>query len=257
MVHFVGAGPGAPDLITVRGKSHLEKADVIVYAGSLVNPELLAYAKPDAVIHNSAKMTLEEVVAVLAEAEQSGKFAVRLHTGDPSLYGAIREQIDALSALGIESDVTPGVSSLFGATAALKAELTLPGVSQTVILSRVAGRTEVPERESLEALAKIGATLVLFLSVNRAEEVKRALLSGGYRPETPCAIVYKATWTDEKVVRGTIERLPELVEENHLTKTTLILVGDALGETYERSKLYDGSFATGYRAAKPENTDDV
>ena len=248
MVHFVGAGSGAVDLITVRGKRLLEEADVIIYAGSLVNPELLSYAKNGCEIHNSAKMTLEEVISVIKKAEEEKKTTVRLHTGDPCLYGAIREQMDALDADGIPYDDTPGVSSFCGAAAALCAEYTLPNVSQTVIITRMEGRTPVPEAEQLAKLAAHGATMVIFLSIGLVDKVQQALLSsGGYRSDTPAAVVYKATWPEQKVVRCTVSTLAEETRKNGITKTALIVVGDFLGRDYDRSKLYDPAFTTEFR----------
>lgn len=249
MVHFVGAGSGAADLITVRGQKLLKEADVIIYAGSLVNPEHLEIAKEGCRIHDSASMTLEEVIDVMKEAEAAGKTTVRLHTGDPSIYGAIREQMDLLEEAGIPYDVVPGVSSCFGAAAALKAEYTLPDVSQTVIITRMAGRTPVPEKEEISLLAAHQATMVIFLSTGLLEPLKERLLAGGYRRDTPAAIVYKATWPDEKVFRGTVDTLPQMAKENGITKTALILVGDFLGDTYDRSKLYDPSFTHEFREA--------
>lgn len=250
MVNFVGAGCGAADLITLRGKKLLENADVIIYAGSLVNPELLQYAKADCEIHNSAYMTLEEVITVIENAEKEGKNTVRLHTGDPSVYGAIREQMDRLDKLSIAYEICPGVSSFCGAAAVLKAEYTLPGVSQTVIITRMAGRTAVPERESIESLAAHGSTMVIFLSAGMLSELSRRLLSGGYRPETPAAIVYKASWADEKICRCTVATLPETAEKNGIKKTALITVGEFLGSDYELSRLYDKSFETEFRRAE-------
>jgi len=247
MVHFVGAGSGAADLITVRGAKLLEEADVVIYAGSLVNPELLRYAKEDCEVHNSAEMTLEQVLAVVKAAEAAGKTTVRLHTGDSSIYGAVREQFDQLEALGIAYDVCPGVSSFCGAAAALKAEYTLPDVSQTVIITRAAGRTPVPERESIRSLAAHQATMVLFLSTALAEKLQGELTAGGYAPETPAAVVYKATWPDEKVFRCTVGTLAQTVADNGLTKTALIIIGGCLGGSYQRSKLYDPCFTTEYR----------
>ena len=249
MVHFIGAGPGAADLITVRGAKLLGEADVIIYAGSLVNPALLAYKKPGCAVYDSAGMTLEEVVSVMAGAQAEGKHIVRLHTGDPSLYGAIREQMDQLDELGIPYDVTPGVSSFSGAAAALEAEYTLPDVSQSVIITRMAGRTPVPEGEKLSKMASHGCTMVLFLSTGLLEEVERELMEGGYAPDTPAAIVYKATWPEEKVCRCTVSTLAQTARENHITKTALITVGGFLGDRYDRSKLYDPAFTHGYREA--------
>ena len=250
MIHFVGAGSGAADLITVRGAKLLEQADVIVYAGSLVNPQLLDYAKEGCAIYDSAKMTLEEVLEVMIPAHQAGKAVVRLHTGDPSLYGAIREQMDELDKAGIDYAVTPGVSSFCGAASALKAEYTLPDVSQTVIITRMAGRTPVPEREALHKLASHGSTMVLFLSTGLIPKLVEELLAGGvYTADTPAAIVYKATWPDEKVFRCTIGTLEQTAKENSITKTALITVGGFLGNEYERSKLYDPTFTTEFREA--------
>ena len=250
MVHFIGAGPGAADLITLRGARLLGEADVIVYAGSLVNPALLDYKKAGCAVYDSASMTLEQVLAVMREAEGAGKTTVRLHTGDPSLYGAIREQMDALDRLGIPYDVTPGVSSFSGAAAALNAEYTLPEVSQSVIITRMAGRTPVPERERLRALAAHGCTMVLFLSTGLLEEVEEELAAGGYAPDTPAAIVYKATWPEEQVYRCTVSTLAETARKNGVTKTALITVGHFLGDDYERSKLYDPAFTHGCREAE-------
>ncbi len=249
MVHFVGAGSGAADLITLRGKALIEAADVIIYAGSLVNPELLGYARSDCEIHNSAAMTLDEVIDVMEMAENSGRTTVRLHTGDPCVFGAIREQMDRLDKLGIEYDVCPGVSSFCGAAAALKAEYTLPDVSQTVILTRMAGRTPVPEKESIESLAAHHATMVIFLSAGMLGELSERLISGGYSADTPAAIVYKATWSDEKVCRCTVGTLAETAKNNGIAKTALITVGDFLGDIRSLSRLYSADFETGYRKA--------
>lgn len=249
MVHFVGAGPGASDLITVRGMNRIKEADVIIYAGSLVNPELLSYAKADCAIYNSAHMTLDAVVAVMREAETAGKITVRLHTGDPSVYGAIREQMDLLDEYGITYDVCPGVSAVFGAAASLACEYTLPDVTQTLILTRAEGKTPVPEKENLRSLAAHRASLVLYLSSGLARKVRQELLLGGYAEDTPVAVVYKATWPEEKIIRTTLAKLPEDMEAAGITKTALIIVSPALGSIYEKSKLYDAAFATEYRGA--------
>lgn len=245
MVHFVGAGSGAADLITVRGKRLLEEADIIIYAGSLVNPELLDYAKGDTKIYNSAKMTLDEVVDIMKQGDT--KTIVRLHTGDPSIYGAIREQMDALDKLNIEYDICPGVSSFCGAAASLRAEYTLPDVSQTVIITRMEGRTPVPEKEKISLLASHNATMVIFLSAGKTKELSEELIKGGYSPDTPAAIVYKATWQDEKIMRCTVGTLNQTALENNITKTALITVGNFLGNDYSLSKLYDKHFTTEYR----------
>lgn len=249
MVHFVGAGPGACDLITVRGMNRIKEADVIIYAGSLVNPELLSYAKADCEIYNSAHMTLEDVVSVMREAEAAGKGTVRLHTGDPSVYGAIREQMDLLDEYGIAYDVCPGVSAVFGAAASLACEYTLPDVTQTLILTRAEGKTPVPEKENLRSLAAHRASLVLYLSSGLARKVRQELLLGGYAEDTPVAVVYKATWPEEKIIRTTLAKLPEDMEAAEITKTALIIVSPALGNDYEKSRLYDAAFATEYRGA--------
>ena len=255
MVHFVGAGSGAADLITLRGKRLLESADVIIYAGSLVNPELLKYAREGCEIHNSALMTLDEVISIMENSEQRGLMTVRLHTGDPSIYGAIREQMDRLDALGIEYDICPGVSSFCGAAAALKAEYTLPGVSQSVVITRMAGRTPMPEGDSIENIeswAMHRVTMVIFLSAGMTEELSKRLIRGGYAPDTPAAIVYKATWEDEKIVRCTVGTLAQAAKENGISKTALITVGNFLGNDYSLSKLYDAEFSTGYRKGTKE-----
>lgn len=249
MVHFVGAGSGAVDLITVRGAKLLGEADVIIYAGSLVNPALLDYARADCEIHDSAKMTLEQVLAVIETAEAAGKTTVRLHTGDSSIYGAVREQFDALAERGIDYDVTPGISAFCGAAAALKTEYTLPDVSQTVIITRAAGRTPVPQRESIASLAAHQATMVLFLSTSLTEKLQSELLAGGYSPDTPAAVVYKATWPEQRIFRCTVGTLHDTVTANGLTKTSLIVVGQCMGEKYLRSLLYHPGFTTEFREA--------
>ena len=247
MVHFVGAGSGAPDLITLRGARLLGEADVVIYAGSLVNPELLTLTKPGCEVHDSAKLTLEEVIALIEKAEAAGKTTVRLHTGDSSIYGAVREQFDELEKRGIAYDVCPGVSAFCGAAAALRAEYTLPDVSQTVIITRAPGRTPVPERESIRSLAAHQATMVLFLSTSLTELLQVELLAGGYAAETPVAVVYKATWPEEKIFRCTVGTLHETVTGNGLTKTSLIVVGNCLGDNYLRSLLYHPDFTTEFR----------
>jgi len=249
MVHFVGAGSGAVDLITVRGARLLGEADVIIYAGSLVNPDLLHYAKPECEIYDSARMTLEQVIEQIKKAEAAGKTTVRLHTGDSSIYGAVREQFDELIRLGIDYDVTPGVSSFCGAASALKTEYTLPDVSQTVIITRTAGRTPVPERESIRALAQHRSTMVLFLSTSLTEKLQEDLLAGGYPDTTPAAVVYKATWPEQKIFRCTVGTLHRTVTDNDLTKTSLIIVGDCMGDRYLRSLLYHPGFTTEFREA--------
>lgn len=252
-ISFVGAGSGAPDLITIRGMNRLKEADVIIYAGSLVNPELLEYAKESCQIYNSASMTLEEVVAVMCEEYQKGRVVVRLHTGDPSLYGAIREQFDYLAQKNIPYEVVPGVSSFVAAAAAIPAEFTLPEVSQTVILTRMAGRTPVPEKESIRSLAAHQASMAIFLSVSMLGALADELIAGGYAATTPVAIVYKASWPDEKIIRTDIQNMTRDAKEANVTKTAQILIGDFLGEQYERSKLYNPEFSHEYRMGYPVN----
>ncbi len=249
MVTFIGAGPGAVDLITVRGKTLLETADIVIYAGSLVNPGLLDYTKKTCEMFNSAEMTLEQVIAVMERGEREKKSTVRLHTGDPSIYGAIREQMDMLTERGIEYAVVPGVSSFCGAAAALKAEYTLPDVSQTLILTRMEGRTPVPEREEISKLASHKSSMALFLSSSLLEELSRRLIVGGYEESTPAAIVYKATWPDEKIVRTCVGELYTAAKENNINKTALILIGNFLDSGYSRSKLYDPTFSHEFREA--------
>ena len=247
MVHFVGAGPGAPDLITRRGAALLGEADVVIYAGSLVNPALLGLCREGCRIYNSAHMTLEEVLEVMIPACKKGEQIVRLHTGDPSLYGAIREQMDALRECDVPYDITPGVSSFCAAAGAVEGEYTLPGVSQSVIITRMAGRTPVPERESIPTLAAHGATMVIFLSAGMLPELQEQLLQGAYTPQTPAALVYKASWPEEKVLRCPLGELAETGKKHGINKTALVLVGDFLAGDYQRSKLYDPAFTTGYR----------
>ncbi|MGI5976627.1 MAG: precorrin-4 C(11)-methyltransferase [Candidatus Limivicinus sp.] len=250
MVHFVGAGSGAEDLITLRGARLLSEADVVIYAGSLVNPALLKYTKAGCKIYDSAKMTLEEVIDTIKAAEAEGRTTVRLHTGDSSIYGAVREQFDELEKLEISYDVCPGVSAFCSAAASLRAEYTLPGVSQTVIISRGAGRTQVPERESVRSLAAHQATMIFFLSTALAGSLQTELLAGGYPENTPAAVVYKASWPEERIFRCSLGTLAETIRSNGLKKTSLIIVGRCLGDEYLRSRLYDPGFSTGFREAE-------
>lgn len=247
MVKIVGAGPGAKDLITVRGMRLLSEADVIIYAGSLVNEELLEYAKDDCKIYNSAYMNLDEVIDVIVRAENDGKKVVRLHTGDPSLYGAIREQIEELAKRGIACEICPGVSSFLAAAAALQCEYTVPSVSQSVIITRMPGRTPVPDNEDIAKLAKHGTSMVIFLSSSHLKELTEKLYEGAYTHDTPCALVYKASWKDEKCIRTTLKELAGIVEKEGITKTALVMVGEFLGDKYAFSKLYDKDFKTEYR----------
>lgn len=250
MVHFVGAGSGAEDLITLRGYRLLQVADVIIYAGSLVNPKLLDCKKEDCKVYNSAYMNLQEVIEVMIDAEKKDLITVRLHTGDPSIYGAIREQMDLLRENKVEFDVCPGVSSFCGAAASLNLEYTLPNVSQSVIITRMAGRTPVPEKEEIKKLASHQATMVIFLSTGLLEELSEELIEGGYSSETPAAIVYKATWPEEKKLLCTVGTLFETARKENITKTALIIVGNVLGDTYDYSKLYDATFTTEFRTGR-------
>ena len=242
MIHFVGAGCGAPDLITVRGVHLLEKADVIIYAGSLVNPKLLDYAKADCQVYNSAVMTLEEVLAVMVEAEQEGKDVVRLHTGEPSIYGAVQE---------LAYDSTPGVSACFGAAAAMNLEYTLPDISQSLIITRMEGRTAVPEKESIEAFAAHQCSMAIYLSTGMLEKLSERLIKGGYSKDTTAALAYKVSWPEEEIYICTVETLAQTAAEHGITKTALVLVGDVINKSgYSKSRLYAEDFSTEFRAAK-------
>jgi len=247
MVYFVGAGPGAPDLITVRGRELLEQADLVIWAGSLVNPALLDYCRADCERRDSAGLTLEQVLERMIPAARTGRRVVRLHTGDPSLYGAVREQIDALEAAGVPWEVVPGVSSFSAAAAALGAEYTLPGVSQSLIITRAPGRTPVPAGQGIAELAAHGSSMAVFLSAGLLGEVTRELLAGGVAPGCPAAIVCKASWPEERVVRTTVAGLEAAARREGITRTALILVGGFLGEDYERSRLYHPGFSHGFR----------
>ncbi|SHI67784.1 precorrin-4 C(11)-methyltransferase [Lutispora thermophila] len=249
MVYFIGAGSGDPELITVKGKKHIEEADIVIYAGSLVNKELLKCCKPSAEIYDSAGMTLDEVLEVMIKGTKEGEKIARVHTGDPSIYGAIREQMDALDKYGIEYEVIPGVSSFLAAAAALKKEYTLPGVTQTVILTRMEGRTEVPSEESIESLAMHKATMIIFLSVDMIDELV-SKLKAGYEDITPVAVVYKASWPEQKIIRATLADIADKVKEEGIRKTALVIVGNFLGDEYEFSKLYDKSYSHEFRSAR-------
>ena len=254
MINFVGAGPGAVDLITVRGMKLIEEAEVIIYTGSLVNPELLTYAKNDPEIYNSATMTLEEVIGVMLTADAAGKKTVRLHTGDQSIYGAVREQMDILDEHGTAYASTPGVSACFGAAAALDIEYTLPGVTQTLIITRMEGATPVPEKESIEALASHKASMAIYLSTGMLDKLSKRLILGGYDAASPAALVYKATHPDEKILVCTVDTLAEAARRNDITKTAIVLVGDVITHAhFDRSRLYDPSFETMYRKASADN----
>lgn len=250
-VIFVGAGPGDPELITLKGMRALGRADRVIYAGSLVNPALLQHCRPNTPAHDSANLTLEDVIKLMREGVDQGETVVRLHTGDPSVYGAIQEQMDTLAELSIPFSVIPGVSSVFAAAAALKREFTLPDVSQTLILTRMAGRTPVPDREQLSALAQHRASMAIFLSVQDMGQVVRELLKG-YKPTTPIAVIYKASWPEEQVIRGTLANIEAKVRTAGIRKTAQILVGDFLNTEYARSKLYDPEFTHEFRQGSPE-----
>lgn len=250
MIHFVGAGPGDTDLITVRGLELLKQADVLIYAGSLVSSDYAGYMKPGAEVYNSAEMTLEEVMAVMESAEAAGMDTVRLHTGDPSLYGAIAEQIAILKEKKIPYDITPGVTAAFAAAAEMGMEYTLPGVSQTLILTRMRGRTPVPDEETIEELSRTHSSMAVYLSISRAAQLKTALLSGGYTEDTPAAIAYRISWPDQKIIRTTVGELDRAQKDSGIEKTALVIVGKAVSQSdFDRSLLYDPSFSTEYRSA--------
>ena len=251
MVYFVGAGCGAVDLITVRGMHLLEQAEIIIYAGSLVNPELLQYAKEGCEIYDSSKLTLDEVLVIIRKGEAQGKRIVRLHTGDPSIYGAIREQMDELDKLDIAYESCPGVSACFGAAASLNLEYTLPEISQSLIITRMEGKTKVPPKESIESFAAHQASMAIYLSTGMLGELSRRLIAGGYDKDTPAAIVYKATWPEEEAYLCTVASLEETASRHGITKTALVLVGDAIThQNYRKSRLYAPDFSTEFRKAK-------
>lgn len=257
MVYFVGAGCGAADLITVRGMHMLEQADVIIYAGSLVNPQLLQYAKEACEIYNSAKMTLDEVIDVMRQAEEEQKMTVRLHTGDQSVYGAVREQMDRLDELGISYESCPGVSACFGAAASLNLEYTLPGISQSLIITRMEGKTKVPEKEQIESFAAHEATMAIYLSTGMLGELSKRLIAGGYGADTPAVLIYKATWPEEEAYRCTVAELEQTAAEHGITKTALVLVGEVIAhQNYQKSRLYAPDFSTEFRQAKEETCRD-
>lgn len=251
MVYFVGAGTGAVDLITVRGMNLLKSADLIIYAGSLVNPQLLNYAKEECEIYDSSKLTLDEVLTIIRHADEQNAQIVRLHTGDQSIYGAIREQMDELDKLGIEYESCPGVSACFGAAASLNLEYTLPGISQSLIITRMEGKTKVPEKESIESFASHRSSMAIYLSTGMLDELCKKLISGGYDKDTPAAIVYKATWPEEEAYTCTVESLPKVAKEHGIKKTALVLVGDVIThQNYRKSRLYAPDFSTEFRKAK-------
>lgn len=252
-ITFVGAGPGAPDLITLRGVEALKRADLVIYAGSLVNEQLLDYAPPAARRVNSAGLDFTAVIAEIKAAYEAGKAVVRLHTGDPAMYGAVAEQYRELDRLGLPYSVVPGVSSVFAAAAALKTEFTMPGLSQSAILTRDAGRTPVPDGEALEKLAACGCTLCIFLSVAGIRQLTQKLLAAGRSPQTPAAVVYRASWPNEIVVRGTVADIAGKVEAAGIKRQSIIIVGEVLERSGELSSLYNKHFAHGYRTADPRD----
>ncbi len=254
-VYIIGAGPGDPELITVKGQHLLQKADVIIYAGSLVNPALLNYAPSNCKIYNSASMTLDEVITTIKQSVDKNLRVVRLHTGDPAIYGAIQEQMDALRKANIDFEIIPGVSSFLAAAAALKQEYTLPEISQTVIITRNAGRTPVPEQENLKSLSTHEATMCIFLSIHMLDEVVKELISGGYTPETPIAIVQKASWPEQKIIRGQLNNIVEKVNREKINRTAMIVVGHCLDSQYALSRLYAPEFTHMYRQGTDKKDD--
>ena len=251
-VYFVGSGPGDPELITIKAKKILELADVVIYSGSLLNPKILEYTKEGAEFYDASLMDREKIYHILRDSTREGKLAVRFHDGDPGLFSTIREQIDKLKSDGLQCKVVPGITSLLGAAAAMNLELTLPGNTQTLIITRAEFRTPVPDREKISELAKHGATMAFYLSVHLIAEIVEELLKGGvYTKETPAVVVYRATWDDEKIIQGTLGDIAKKTKESKVIKTALIIVGDVIQpRTYEYSKVYDAAFTHGYRRAK-------
>ena len=250
-VYFVGCGPGDPELITVKAKKLIEKADVVVYSGSLIPPAIVKMCKR-AKLHDAAKMVREEIFEVLRDGALAGKLVVRLHDGDPSIYGAIREQTDNLRKEGVGYEVVPGITSFLASAAALGCELTLPGVTQTIIVTRAESRTKVPTREKISELAKHKATMIFYLSVHLVADIVKEAVKGGYPKSTPAAAVYRASWKDQKVITGTLGDITKKIRDEKITKTTIIIIGDIVNpKHYEYSKLYDKTFSHGYRKAKP------
>jgi precorrin-4/cobalt-precorrin-4 C11-methyltransferase len=253
-VYFVGSGPGNPELITIKAKKLIEQADIIVYSGSLLNPEILEYRKKDAQLYDAALLDREKIYGILRDSTKEGKLAIRFHDGDPGLFSTIREQIDKLEKDGLQCIVVPGITAILGAAAAMNLELTLPGNTQTLIITRAELRTPVPDREKISELAKHGATMVFYLSVHLISDIVEEILKGGiYTKETPAAVVYRATWKDQKIIKGTLGDIVNKTKESKIIKTALIIVGDVLAPTnYQFSKVYDAGFTHGYRRAKKE-----
>ena len=254
-VYFVGSGPGDPELITIKAKKLIEQADIIVYSGSLLNPKILEYTKKDAQLYDAALLDREKIYSILRDSTKQGKLAIRFHDGDPGLFSTIREQIDKLEKDGLRCIVVPGITAILGAAAAMNLELTLPGNTQTVIITRAEFRTPVPEREKISELAKHGATMVFYLSVHLISDIVEEILKGGiYNQETPAAVVYRATWEDQKIIKGTLGNIVNKTKESKIIKTALIIVGDVLAPTnYQFSKVYDAGFTHGYRMAKKKS----
>ncbi|MGB9167492.1 MAG: precorrin-4 C(11)-methyltransferase [Nitrososphaeraceae archaeon] len=253
-VYFVGSGPGDPELITIKAKNILENADIVIYSGSLLNPEILRYAKKDAMLYDAALLDREEIFRILRDNTKQGKLAIRFHDGDPGLFSTIREQIDKLEKDGVRCKVIPGITAILGAASSINLELTLPGITQTVIITRAEFRTPVPDRENISELAKHGATMVFYLSVHLIKDVVAELLKGGvYTAKTPVAIIYKATWKEEKIIKGTLEDIAEKTKKEKIIKTALIIVGDVIQpSTYQFSKVYDSGFTHGYRKGRKQ-----
>jgi precorrin-4/cobalt-precorrin-4 C11-methyltransferase len=251
-VYFVGSGPGDPELITLKAKKLVEQADIIIYSGSLLNPKILEYAKKSAQLYDAALLDREKIYHILKNSTKDGKLAIRFHDGDPGLFSTIREQIDKLEKDGLQCKVVPGITAILGAAAAMNLELTLPGNTQTLIITRAEFRTPVPDREKISELAKHGATMAFYLSVHLIADVVEQLLKGGvYTKETPTAIVYRATWEDQKIISGTLGDIVKKTKESKIIKTALIIVGDTIApKKYEFSKVYDAGFTHGYRRAK-------
>jgi precorrin-4/cobalt-precorrin-4 C11-methyltransferase len=254
-VYFVGSGPGDPELITIKAKNLIEQADIIVYSGSLLNPKILEYTKKDAQLYDAALLDREKIYSILRDSTKQGKLAIRFHDGDPGLFSTIREQIDKLEKDGLRCIVVPGITAILGAAAAMNLELTLPGNTQTLIITRAEFRTPVPDREKISELAKHGATMVFYLSVHLISDIVEEILKGGiYNKETPAAVVYRATWKDQKIIKGTLGNIVNKTKESKIIKTALIIVGDVLAPTnYQFSKVYDAGFTHGYRMAKKKS----
>jgi precorrin-4/cobalt-precorrin-4 C11-methyltransferase len=254
-VYFVGSGPGDPELITIKAKKLIEQADIIVYSGSLLNPKILEYAKKDAQLYDAALLDREKIYSILRDSTKQGKLAIRFHDGDPGLFSTIREQIDKLEKDGLQCIVVPGITAILGAAAAMNLELTLPGNTQTLIITRAELRTPVPDREKISELAKHGATMVFYLSVHLISDIVEEILKGGtYTKETPAAVVYRATWKDQKIIKGTLGDIVNKTKESKIIKTALIIVGDVLAPTnYQFSKVYDAEFTHGYRMANKKS----